>query len=119
MRELKFRSCGSNVIRYASIDDLANIQDLVQVYRNGDIQQYTGVKDKNKIEIYEGDVIKYTYMKGFSGILKTKIAKVEFVKGCFGFYEYKNEQEEYFNSEDLGSSEVIGNIFENSELLNV
>jgi uncharacterized phage protein (TIGR01671 family) len=65
------------------------------------VQQYTGLKDRHEKEIYEGDIIKL-----FNGDLYT-------VK----FIEENNETEMsgYFFS-SFGS-EVIGNIFENNELL--
>ena len=65
------------------------------------VMQYTGLKDKNGKEVCEGDIIK---------IGKSRIA-VEFEKGCFQIARvcfYGRRSDEY---------EVIGNIYENPELL--
>lgn len=69
---------------------------------NSTIMQFTGLKDKNGIEIYEGD------------ILDTKCV-VSFKDGMFGIFDKHNYMG--LNSYMSKFREVIGNIYENPELL--
>lgn len=112
MREIKFQGWDGGPLRDLSPDELSFC-----LKAGLSVRQYTGLKDKNGKEIYEGDIISYKYYKGFSNIEKEIIAKVEFVNGCFGFYEYQNEHDSYFNCFDLTDTTVIGNVYENPELL--
>lgn len=81
-----------------------------------DIEQYTGLKDKNGKEIYEGDIVDTGEKYG-----KYKVVFSEFWCG-FSFEGGKGRKTrggtEYPRfSQDWDSVEVIGNIHENPELL--
>ena len=90
---------------------------------NGDICQYTGLKDKNGKEIYEGDILRNVYYKysndenGNKGF-KEEILKVVY-RACGFIYELIkiNELESYYGEDGDDFIEVIGNIYENPELM--
>lgn len=101
------------------------VSDYVEVNKNGkkdtyysnwdyeafysktlELMQYTGLHDKNGKEIYEGDII--GGLKGYKG--KDLTLVVEFEYGAY----YVGGDELYSHNEVC---EVIGNIYENPELL--
>lgn len=74
----------------------------------------TGIKDKNGKEIEHGDILKTE----FAGILPIKFHNV------YGFYAVKKDDKYWFAeetedevNETLSKTEVIGNIYENKDLL--
>ena len=70
------------------------------------LMQYTGIKDKNGKEIYEGDIVEF-----YSNVEDEIITeKVEY---HFGIYRAGD----YFVGKIYNKCKVIGNIYENPELL--
>lgn len=145
MREIKFRVWSKYSRKmfeegfYLSLDgDLFQNDELDYKNKSSfEIMQYTGLKDKNGKEIYEGDVVRtweqdehiperdsgggiigFDTKEGFS-----QIGVVDF-KGAWFTYETKKHlegrKEQIFAPLDFTNDlEVIGNIYENPELLEV
>ena len=81
-----------------------------------ELMQYTGLRDKNGKEIYEGDIIKYKfpYDKRIKHISPVKFLETE---ASFGIKDrYGNEIPLYTISAN-NYFEVIGNIYKNKNLL--
>jgi len=70
------------------------------------VMQYTGLKDKNGVEIYEGDIVEHP--DAFC------ICQIYFANACFYAEELFGERQAY---DYIQQSKVIGNIHENKELL--
>src|SRR5512146_66283 len=76
-----------------------------------ELMQYTGLKDKNGKEIYEGDVVEVE-----DGPNKKK-REIVFKDGAFSLKLLNGATEYLPNYVRYGQIEVIGNIYENPELL--
>ena len=86
------------------------------------LMQSTGLKDKNGVEIFEGDIVLFSVSDGFNHLDHEK-AVVQ-ASGCHSglickLVDLDLEYRIYYDPVFHTDYEVIGNIYENKELLEV
>ena len=128
-REIKFRAWNTihnRMLQWGNLNNQHNTLNCLS-YEHLKVMQYTGLKDKNDKEIYEGDIVKIIrfarYNSELKTVLKTSTCEVVFDKLQYLFHDtykddfiYKFADIEY-SYNGVKDIEVIGNIYENKELL--
>ncbi|EOB6991778.1 TPA: YopX family protein [Staphylococcus aureus] len=102
---IDFSSKGARIIRLAGVQSNGK-GDHKRLHSSVELMQSTGFKDVNGVEIYEGDIVQDSY----SG----EVSFIEFQEGAF-YITCSNVTELISENDDI--IEIIGNIFENEELL--
>lgn len=128
MREIKFRAWSRNEMS-EPFTLLQAVED--EVYRTDQpiFLQYTGLKDRNGVEIYEGDLVEVTqgnYKWRYKIVWNDYFCEIEaktywrnFYNDDDGNYVFEDTftDEGEANLPSASKGEVIGNIYENSDLL--
>ena len=131
MREMKFRAWHKKLQKILEIDSIE-----MDIYKAGKIStltgydkdtwinniniediellEYTGIKDVDGVEIYEGDIVEKEFMEPW--IEEKLIGTVEMIEGHWSVVNDKKKIAEYLWDE-TDIDHVIGNIYENPNLL--
>jgi uncharacterized phage protein (TIGR01671 family) len=131
MRDIKFRAWDKqlSVMRYTDIypKSARDWEDYEQsfgcmlnvIQMDYSLMQYTGLKDKNGKEIYEGDIVRYRITASYDENEKKEVIKVVRYTGG-GFFPVFFMEYEFHDYDDkpltITDVEIIGNVWENPEL---
>jgi len=126
MREIKFRGLENGQKVYGTNGDITDetgeqyrysllaFFSLVEKGFITNVTEYTRLKDKNDVEIYEGDILKGKY-SDYNNEMKRFLGEVKYITHsfkCVGITKWYGIHIDFHSN-----FEIIGNVFENSELL--
>ncbi len=111
MREIKFRAWTGEEMQMA-FDLTQNPKIWWELNKDYHLMQYTGIKDRNGKDIYEGDIVEREVFPESEGLSYKKEYTVDFKYGAFRI-RAKGMPLPFGKSSFYGSRlEVVGNIYE-------
>ena len=133
MREIKFRVWSNDgqmmhyfdLVNYMQSNEMGQ-EDLVPTLdiEKTPLMQFTGLKDKNGVEIYEGDIIRGDRYPFWDKREPNYVAVVEWIFAGFQYVYYCINPKKRGISDGINNIlesgedfEIIGNIYEDSELV--
>ena len=130
MRDIRFRAWLQHEKEMSEVLVLDNQEEKVFVVRKDgaagwrmfadiELTQYTGLKDRNGTEIYDGDYIRYS-TRTINGSIYTHVCRVfQHESGTWRIEGYHEDNHSYETKGTVYAAhlicEVIGNIYENPE----
>ncbi len=136
MREIKFRAWSKEQQSMWSVDSLHFLEKTVDMFRYEKnkmtnkterisnfrfpypkaviLMQYTGLKDKNGKEIFDGDIVKWKQSLITAGVPKKPRTRIDVVK-CYDLSHCQPLS--LMSVDETKNIKVIGNIYKNPELL--
>ena len=106
--------CPDKAEYYYCFEDFSEGKGIYEVTPST-ICQCTGLKDKNENLIWENDIVFVTDCDGCSGQIDTGVGEIDFLEGLW--YISGKVQNSLYDIDKCFQLEVIGNIFDDPELL--
>ena len=104
MRKIKFRIWDGNNEKY-------DYPEMLELNKGLEYEQFTGLHDKNGVEIYEGDLLSLDSWEG--------VHQISFIDGAFCLAFYKGDYDgkysgdiSYIHHAEREQAKIIGNIHE-------